>query len=88
MCRSSAVVRLVVAYSSRAPIAGFSTQIWVFRSPSGSLGLILTNPVKPVFFDDMNLAISYSKSNNIINIYSGHYSVRMRSSGEKVLISV
>ena len=37
-------------YEPGLPLLGFSTQIWDFSSPSGRLGLILTNPVKSVFF--------------------------------------
>jgi len=61
----------------------FSTQIWFYSSSSGCLGLILTNPVKSGFFEDINLASGYSKSNNIRNVSSCHYSVRKQSSGEK-----
>jgi len=47
----------------------------------------MKNPVKS-FFVIVNLAISYSKFNHIINIYSVHYSVHMRLLGEKIFILV
>jgi len=37
----------------------------------------MTNPVKSGFFEDKNFGISYSKCNNIIHIFSAHYSVRV-----------
>jgi len=43
----------------------------------------MKNPVQSGFFEDRNLGISRSKSYSIINIFSGNYSVRMPSSGEK-----
>jgi len=42
--------------------------------------------LKSLLFKDMNWEISYSKCNSKINISSSHYSVRMLSSGKKVLI--
>lgn len=53
----------------------------------GCLGLIIKNPVN-FFFLSYKLGIRYTKPDSVINISSDHYTVRMRSSGENVPISI
>jgi len=43
--------------------------------------IIKKSTVKSVFLEDINVGINYitRKFNNVLNIYSGHYNVRMWS---------
>jgi len=43
----------------------------------------LKNPIKSGFFEDENLATTYTNYNSEIHIYSGNCSVHIRSSSEK-----
>jgi len=55
----------------------------VYLGVIGALYYNYRDGVKSGFFEDINLASGYSKSNNIRNVSSCHYSVRKQSSGEK-----
>jgi len=65
----------------RVPCAGCFHPILYFSISPGSLGLIVKNPVKFIFWRHSAIN-NYNKSNNI-NISSSYYSVCMRSSGDK-----